>query len=141
MTEAAQKRARPGAGPPVFAKNPNHPSSDLIASAIPVVGDQIATHAADLAPDKELQSAAMDWHWRHIDRLGGEARRAAVVEFDHSEPCIGGHGVPCAVLGDCAPGPVQRVRTTCEYQIIGPLSRSRSTSAAILWVKARPGRK
>src|ERR1019366_720088 len=88
-----------------------------------VVADKIASDAEDLAPRKDLHFAAVDWHWRDIDRLGREAWRAAVVELDHREPRIGSHRVPRAVVSDSrnvrAPGPVQRVRTTRKYQIIG----------------------
>src|ERR1017187_6409090 len=153
MTEAAQKRPGPGTVPQVCAKNSNDPSGGLIASPIPVVADEIAADAEDLAPRKELHFASVDWHWRGIDRFGREAWRAAAVGLDHREPGIGSHRVPravrCgagawrappvelahrepgigshrvprAVLGDSgnvrAPGPVQGVRTTRKYQIVG----------------------
>src|ERR1035438_6038397 len=100
MTEAAQKRPGPGTVPQVCAKNSNDPSGGLIASPIPVVADEIAADAEDLAPRKELHFASVDWHWRGIDRLGREAWCAAAVELDHREPGIGSHRVPRAVLGD-----------------------------------------
>src|ERR1022692_937169 len=112
-----------GTVPQVCAKNSNDPSGGLIASPIPVVADEIAADAEDLAPRKELHFASVDWHWRGIDRFGREAWRAAAVELDHREPGIGSHRVPRAVLGDSgnvrAPGPVQGVRTTRKYQIVG----------------------
>src|SRR5471030_130045 len=70
MTEAAQERSGPGTGTQVGAKNPSHPAGGLKPSPIPVIADEIVAGAEDLAPRQERQSAAVDWHWRGIDRLG-----------------------------------------------------------------------
>src|ERR1022692_3756215 len=88
MTEAAQKRPGPGTVPQVCAKNSNDPSGGLIASPIPVVADEIAADAEDLAPRKELHFASVDWHGRGIDRFGREAWRGPAFELAPREPGI-----------------------------------------------------
>jgi hypothetical protein len=57
------------------------PSAGLMVSPKPIVAEEIVTNAEDLAPRKQLHSAAVDWHGRgyHSRKLAFPSDRAMDV--------------------------------------------------------------